>query len=50
VSRLILISIGEMEANRTFMLLVGEETPGLPFECAQLILGCVVFAAFIYWF
>jgi hypothetical protein len=30
------------------MLVVVEETPGLPFECAQLIVGCVVIAAFTY--
>jgi len=48
VSRLIFTSIGETGANRTLMRVVVGETPGLPFECAQLFVDRVVFAAFIH--
>ena len=36
-------------ANRTLMLVVEAGTPGLPFECAQLVVSCFVLCALIYW-
>jgi len=48
---LISISTGKLGANRTLMLGFMAGTPGLPFECAQLIfINWVVIAAFIYCF
>src|SRR5208283_3949235 len=35
-------------ANRTLMLVVEAGTPGLPIECAQLIVSGCALAAFIY--
>jgi hypothetical protein len=34
-------------ANQTLMLVVEVGTPGLPFECAQPVVSCMVLAAFM---